>query len=267
MTSGIYKFQNLITQEVYIGQSVDIQERYKHHQREWLNGTTKLYQAIQQYGWDNFSHEIVEYCSIDQLNERERYWIDYYDSWHNGYNHNRGGSNKNSIDRQQIYDLYDEGLEPKEIAIKLDIGLSTTYQILNTYEPFVNKQEGNSDKFVIYQYSLTGEFIKKWSSCKEVQRELGISACSIGKVISGKRNSAGGYIWSKNPNLILQEKIQTSLPKTIYQYSLTGEYLAEFNSLAEASRAVSGYSSAIRRASNEGLNRSAYGYRWSFEKL
>lgn len=267
MTSGIYKFQNLITQEVYIGQSVDVNERYKQHQRDWFNGTTKMYQAMQQFGWENFSYEIIEYCPIELLNERERYWIEYYDSWHNGYNHNRGGSNKNSIDRQKVYDLYDDGLNPKEIATKLDIGLSTTYQILNTYQPFFNKREQNIDKFTIYQYSLDGKFIKKWTSCKEVQRELGIDACSIGKVISGKRNSAGGYVWSKNPNLYFQEKVKTSLPKKIYQYSLDKTFLHEFNSLAEAAHEVKGNSSAIRRAANGGMERSAYKYRWSFEKV
>lgn len=53
----------------------------------------KFYRAIQKYGWDNFKHEILEkdLTSLDDANEREQYYIELFDSHHNGYNSTDGG--------------------------------------------------------------------------------------------------------------------------------------------------------------------------------
>lgn len=48
--------------------------------------------AIKKYGIENFDFSIIEECSPDFLDERERYWISYYDSYNNGYNRTPGGS-------------------------------------------------------------------------------------------------------------------------------------------------------------------------------
>ena len=53
--------------------------------------------------------------------------------------------------------------------------------------------EANSKK--ILQYTKSGEFIKEWSSMREVERELGIAHSSICKCCKGERKSAGGYVW------------------------------------------------------------------------
>lgn len=47
---------------------------------------TKISQALASYGLDNFDFEIIEECPIEKLNERETYWIHYYDTIKNGYN-------------------------------------------------------------------------------------------------------------------------------------------------------------------------------------
>ena len=118
--------------------------------------------------------------------------------------------------------------------------------------------------FTVYQYDIQGNFIQSWSSQKEIQRFLGINAASIGKVLSGQRKTAGGYIWTKT----FKEKIEsinpneTSIPKKIIQFSLNNEYIQEYNSIAEAARSVSGDSSAIRRAAQKGTI--AYGHKWKF---
>lgn len=259
---GIYRFQNLITLESYVGQSIQLQERYNHHKREWVSGTTKFYKAIQQFGWENFSYEILEYCSAEELNEKERYWIDYFDSYKNGYNHNVGGSNKNSIDRKKVYELWDQGKTIKEIIEILQISQTSAYTILNAYEPFICRE--TPQPLTIYQYDLQGNFIQSWTSQKEIQRVLQIDASAIGKVLSGQRKTAGGYIWTN----VFQDKIneinpnKTSIPKPIIKYSLSNEYVCKYNSIAEAARSVSGDSSAIRRAAQR--HTVAYGYRWRF---
>ena len=101
MSIGIYKFQNLITQEVYIGQSINLEARYQRHKRDWVNGTTNFYKAIQKYGWNNFSYEVIENCLETELNEKEQFWVNYYDSYNNGYNMTLGGSNQHSVNHQK----------------------------------------------------------------------------------------------------------------------------------------------------------------------
>lgn len=216
MSIGIYKFQNLITLEVYIGQSVALEARYQKHKRDWLNGTTQLYQAMQQYGWDNFSYEIVELCSKEQLNERECYWITYYNSYKYGYNMTKGGSNRYSVDNEAINLLYDAGKTPKEIAIELLLGLSTVYDHLQGN----SKHPEQSNNGIIYQYDLQGNFIKAWPYIQKASDELGIAAISISRVIRHERNSAGGFQWSKEKKDKLEPLIKTSNPRTIYQYDL-----------------------------------------------
>ena len=82
---GIYKITNLITNKSYIGQSVDIYRRWKEHCR--LSSSSLIAKKIRQYGKENFSFEILEGCELSQLNEKEQYWIQYYDTIvPNGYN-------------------------------------------------------------------------------------------------------------------------------------------------------------------------------------
>lgn len=91
---GIYKITNNINNKIYIGQSVDIEHRLKEHKKpyNWNREKSKmLYQAFQKYGLENFTFEVIEECKEDQLDIREQYWIDYYDSYRNGYNMTSGG--------------------------------------------------------------------------------------------------------------------------------------------------------------------------------
>lgn len=87
---GIYKITNQETGECYIGQAVDIAKRWKDHAKCGLGIDTpannKLYKAIQEYGIWNFSWELLEKCSKEQLNEKEYFYIDLYDSKNYGYN-------------------------------------------------------------------------------------------------------------------------------------------------------------------------------------
>lgn len=81
---GIYKITNNINGKIYIGQSVDIERRLKEHKRR---EEQQIDQAIQKYGIDNFSFDILEECDSDLLNEREEYWTKQYNSTiPNGYN-------------------------------------------------------------------------------------------------------------------------------------------------------------------------------------
>lgn len=91
---GIYKITNQITDECYIGQSVDIATRWKQHAKCGLGIDTpannKLYKAMQEYGIWSFSWELLETCTSTELNQKEKYYIDLYQSYAFGYNSNIG---------------------------------------------------------------------------------------------------------------------------------------------------------------------------------
>lgn len=92
--TGIYKITNIETKECYIGQAVDIAARWNEHAKCGLGIDTpvgnKLYKAMQEYGLWNFSWEMLEECPKEQLNEKERYYIDLYSSYELGYNSTKG---------------------------------------------------------------------------------------------------------------------------------------------------------------------------------
>lgn len=92
---GIYKFTNNLNGKVYIGKSVNIYRRYSHH-ISCVNNNDKqikqlIHKAIRKYGLSNFSFSIIEECNKELLDEREIYWIKYYNSFNNGYNMTEGG--------------------------------------------------------------------------------------------------------------------------------------------------------------------------------
>ena len=93
-TCGIYKITNLITDDCYIGQSVDIYKRWNDHCKCGLGIDTppgnKLYKAIQEYGLENFTFEVIEECSQAELDEKETYFISLYQADTFGYNSQKG---------------------------------------------------------------------------------------------------------------------------------------------------------------------------------
>ena len=81
---GIYKITNLLTEQCYIGQSVNISDRWKQHCKCGLgieaSATNVLYNSMQRDKIWNFSFELLEECSRDLLNEKEAFWINMYQS-------------------------------------------------------------------------------------------------------------------------------------------------------------------------------------------
>ena len=82
---GIYKITSP-SNKVYIGQSIDVENRLKRYKYFVSKKQTRLYYSILKYGYDNHTYEVVEECKVEELNERERYWQDFYDCLNNGLN-------------------------------------------------------------------------------------------------------------------------------------------------------------------------------------
>ena len=137
---GIYKFQNKINKKIYIGQSISLETRYKSHYNNYKNPNledynTKFYNALRYYGFENFSYEILEsadYFTKEELNEKEIYWISYFNSYEDGYNSNRGGFKvtENSEDHPMAKLTNEQVLEIKH---KLKTTTISQYQIAEEY--------------------------------------------------------------------------------------------------------------------------------------
>lgn len=89
---GIYKITRIETGKAYIGQTNDIERRFIEHKSNKSHFDTAIDKAILKHGADAFTYEIIEECAVEQLDEREKYWIDFYNTFHGfGYNCNEGG--------------------------------------------------------------------------------------------------------------------------------------------------------------------------------
>lgn len=138
MSCGIYKITNKINGHSYIGQSVDIERRWRQHinfPKE--NSKYPLYQAFVKYGIENFSFEILELCQKEKLDSREIYFITKFNTYRDGYNQTCGGSGSKNCqvklsneDIITIYDLLSQSkLSQNEIAKIFTIGPDTVSEI------------------------------------------------------------------------------------------------------------------------------------------
>lgn len=205
-TSGIYLITNTINGMQYVGQSVDISQRWSQHKTTAKNikETADLYQAMREYGIDNFTCEVIEECSKEQLNEREIYWIDYYDTFYHGYNMTRGGQGKDGwkYDPEEIKHLWDMGLSVKEIMNALGCSQQLVSERLIGYKDYNNETARarciSYSTGVIYQYSLMGDFIQSFPSATAAAKQINNSRNdTILACLNGRINSAYGYQWRK----------------------------------------------------------------------
>ena len=115
---GIYKITNLINGKIYIGQALDIYRRWGKHKGNAFNKNSReydypIYRAIRKYGLENFSFEIIEECSVEELDEKEIYYIKKYNSctlWKNshGYNQTIGGNGTKGVTPKSAYKVFCE---------------------------------------------------------------------------------------------------------------------------------------------------------------
>ena len=88
--TGIYKITNVNDGMVYVGQAVSIKDRWLTHIKRGIGaengGRVKLYPAMYEQGVENFTFEILEECLPEELNDKEKYWIDFYNGVEYGYN-------------------------------------------------------------------------------------------------------------------------------------------------------------------------------------
>lgn len=211
----IYKHTNKINGKAYIGQTCQIPER------RWRNGegykdSPKFWKAIEKYGWDNFEHEIIETdLSSKEADEREIYWIAYYDTYNNdekGYNMTPGGSNfmselwQDKDYRQKMNKSFSEARQKswsnKEFADKalslLLEGLTKVWQDTEWREQriknLLGKNNPNSKAVINIETGLIFDTIKEASEWAGLNSVSGIGQCC-----KGKQKSSGKHPISQAP--------------------------------------------------------------------
>lgn len=209
--SGIYKITNNCNGKSYIGKSKNLKVRLRAHHTQPFNRNNDMYNsliytAIRTYGIENFSFDILEYCSEEKLNEREKYWISYYHTFIqlpncNGYNMTVGGETnifKKTYDRDLILSLWNEGKSHTEIKEITYCTRQTLTNILDELNISPNERRRRGAQYKarpILQYNLQEELIQEYVSINEASRQTSIPTSNLARACQGKLKTAGGYIW------------------------------------------------------------------------
>lgn len=149
---GIYKITNKETGKSYIGQSNDINRRIKEHQTVGKKSRIPVDIAIQKYGKDNFLYEVIEECNIEELNQRETYWIQYFNTVNNGYNCNIGGDQQSIGEANGRAKLTEEDIKTIRIAYnehKKQKEVYENYKDLISFNHFQNIWQGRVWKHIM----------------------------------------------------------------------------------------------------------------------
>lgn len=209
----IYEIVNDINQKKYIGKTeFDINKRFKEHCNDAFkerNEKRPLYRAIRKYGVEHFSIHLIE--ETDNPEERETYWIEQKNTYHNGYNATFGGDGKRYLDYDLIVKTYKEVLNVSETARICNVSQDSVKSILDVNKIKIkHRTEVTKEKLQkavgMYNINDNSHPIKIFASTGDVSRYLienGITTCMrvkgisthISEVCNGKRKTAYGYIW------------------------------------------------------------------------
>ena len=131
----IYLIKNNVNNKVYVGKTeLSIVERFKEHIRNSRKERCKnrpLYRAMDKYGVENFTVSMIE--ETDRPEDREVFWIAFYDSYKNGYNATLGGDGKKYLDYDLILSTYEKLHNAHRTAIALGISDDTVEKIVKQH--------------------------------------------------------------------------------------------------------------------------------------
>jgi group I intron endonuclease len=229
---GIYKITSP-SGKIYIGQTTNFTKRKNYYKNGAKPYQVRIHNSLQKYGYDAHTIEFIEQCLVENLNERERYWQDFYDViGENGLNcrltetKDKSGfisdesKSKMSVARQnriltdkekyRLKSLFLGRKHTEETRLKMSEsakGRKFTAEHIaklpqnqkGKFRPKASeatkiKQSLNSAKSkVVYQYTMNGMFIDEYRNVAEAQRCLGIK--NISSAALGKIPSSGGFKW------------------------------------------------------------------------
>lgn len=217
---GIYKITSP-TGKMYIGQSIAIEKRLHAYKNLMCRNQVKLYNSLTKYGTDSHVFEVVEECSVEELNSRERYWQEHYNVVSSGLNCRMTASDDKSgylseDTKAKISTYYKNLYQTVEGKEKIKQRIRNTDQLNKTsstdYKAFQQKRLASTDQISrvrntdqnakakklwipIHQCTLEGTIVREWSSSMEAGTVLGISRGNISDCLTGRQKTAKGYIW------------------------------------------------------------------------
>lgn len=193
MRGFIYKITNTINSKSYIGQTIqNVKERfYQHCATECSKAVSNMaiHRAIKKYGKSNFTVEVIEEIDSANLNDRERYWIKYYNSYNNGYNSTKGGQDGckpfKDLDVESIIKEYNTGKSLRTLGTIFKVDKQTIKDLLirhnvelRTTRTYKLSQEDREE--------ILGEFTSGLSR-KEIMIKWNISKSYLSQLINGYR--------------------------------------------------------------------------------
>ena len=205
----IYKATNVVTGEVYVGATtISLQERINdHYNKATKNYGHKFQNAIREYGFESFIWEQIDTgINTDELALKEKYYIQKFDSFHNGYNSDRGGGFKKTIYQ---YNLTGELISTFQTLAQASQSVVTTENSIShscnggrktsngyywTYSGTFDLKEDYRKKSV-NQFDLKGVLINTFDSISDASKASGVNKSSIAKCCRGERKKAGNFIW------------------------------------------------------------------------
>lgn len=176
MSCGIYKITNLVNGHSYIGQSKNIELRWSKEKARAFNDNNQEYnktlsKAFRKYGLESFTFEILEECNIKELNEKEIYYINLYDTYFNGYNETTGGDSGNSnncikISKEDLLKIYDLLLNSEIPQNKIADMFSVGQDVISTIN------NGKSCRLEGYEYPLRQQKRREIKFCCDCNVQL-----------------------------------------------------------------------------------------------
>ena len=198
---SIYLITNKVNNKKYVGQTCKtINARFSEHIRKAkiTNIEYPIQSAIRKYGKSNFSIKLIEKCFLDELDKREIYYIDLYNTYENGYNATRGGGGHRTHEYELLAEKYiKSGLSMREYALKNQISRHTISRALRSTENYEAMSMYTKSK-VKQIDKKTGKVISMYNSIKDAYLALGkdpSKSSIISAACKGKRKSAYGYRW------------------------------------------------------------------------
>lgn len=286
-TYYIYKATNRINGKSYIGQTVDYRSRVWQHQRCYEKEKCKFHDAIQGFGFDNFDWEILKTCeNKKEADQSERYYIEYYNSYRDGYNENKGGvGGHNAVPvvclslNGEFVKRYDsaadaekDGFNNVNVILCCKNKLYTCKKHLFMFEEDYLKHgskkhikpESKCMKPVI-QCDMNGNFINEFKSVQQAAIETGTRRTSISGVLTGKYKSANGFIFTYKesfPIKNLEEHRHNKKGRKVAQIDpKTGLIIKIFDRISDAGKELGVNYKAIHKVVDM-PDRTAYGYKW-----
>ena len=196
----IYIIRNTVNDKVYVGQThVSIKLRFQNHLSAARRGLDYVIgKAIRKYGEDKFYVELLEECLIEELNEREKYWIKFFKATNNrfGYNMSIGGNvvrTTKELDENLVLNMFNSGIGSYEIAKLLHVHPYKTAKVLKKHNIIygVEKQKRKDEKDIVASYLLG-------KGTMDICRQFNINKSTVRRILFRNNIKLRSKIKNKN---------------------------------------------------------------------